>query len=193
MRKRDLKSIADKIYGFYYSKNYMPSYSEMLRILGYNSKNSVFKIVSELLKHGYLIKKTSRHLLPAKSLWDVRMLGYVTAGFPSPAEEDLLDTISLNEFLIQNPQSTFLLKVDGDSMIDAGIMPGDIVLVEKGRHPKNGDIVIAQVDEEWTIKYFHKKTGKVFLKPGNKKYSTIHPKRELTIAGVVTANVRKYH
>jgi len=193
MRKRDLRSIAEKIYRFYYSRKYMPSYSEMLRILGYNSKNSVFKVVAKLLKHGYLVKKTSRHLLPAMSLGDVRMLGHVTAGFPSPAEEELLDTISLNEFLIQNPQSTFLLKVDGDSMKDAGIIPGDLVLVEKGRQPRNGDIVIAQVDEEWTIKYFYKKAGKVFLKPGNKKYSVVQPRRELTIAGVVTANVRKYH
>ena len=171
----------------------MPSYSEMLRLLGYRSKNSVFKVVRDLLKHGYLVRKTSRHILPARSLYDIRMLGYVAAGFPSPAEEELLDTMSLNEFLIKKPQATFLLKVDGDSMIDAGIMPGDLVLVEKGRQPKNGDVVIAYVDGEWTMKHFYKKSKKVFLQPGNKKYPVIYPKQELNIAGVIIANVRKYY
>jgi len=193
MKKRDLASIADKISHFYYSKKHMPSYSEMLRLLGYKSKNSVFKVVAALLKQGYLVKKTSRHILPAKSLYDIRMLGYVAAGFPSPAEEELLDTMSLNEFLIQKPQATFLLKVDGDSMIEAGIMPGDLVLVEKGRQPKNGDVVIAYVDGDWTMKYFYKKTKEIFLQPGNKKYPIIYPKQELNIAGVVIASVRKYH
>ncbi len=192
MKKRDLKFIADKIYTFYRSHNYMPSYREIMRIIGYRSKNSVFKLVKDLVKHGYLIKESSRRLLPAKTIGDIHMLGYISAGFPSPAEEELLDTLSLNEFLINNPQSTFLLKVDGDSMIEAGIMPGDMVLVEKGRQPRNNDIVIARVDGEWTMKYFHKKGRKVILRPGNKKYKPIEPEDELTVAGVVIANVRKY-
>lgn len=86
-----------------------------------------------------------------------------------------------------------MLTVSGDSMIDAGIQPGDLVLIEKGRNPKSNDIVIAQVDGEWTLKYYIKdrKDG-VRLEPANKKYQTIIPKQSLVIGGVVRAVVRRY-
>ena len=77
-------------------------------------------------------------------------------------------------------------------MIDEGIKEGDLVLVERGRQPAHGDIVIAQVDGDWTMKYYEKKGGKVVLRAANKKYPLIEPKRELIIGGVVIANVRKY-
>lgn len=122
----------------------------------------------------------------------IRAPGAIEAGFPSPAEEELVDTISLDELLIQNREATFLLKVSGDSMTNAGIMPGDMVIVDKGRTPKNGDIVIAQVDGEWTMKYLRKRGDTVTLAPANPKYQPITPKNELKISGVVTAVVRKY-
>ena len=114
------------------------------------------------------------------------------AGFPSPAEEELADTMSLDDLLIQNPQATFLLRVSGDSMTEAGILPGDMVIVDKGQTPKNGDIVIAEVDGAWTMKYLKKRGAEVTLIPANPKYRPIRPKKELKIAGVVTAAVRKY-
>jgi repressor LexA len=77
-------------------------------------------------------------------------------------------------------------------MMDAGIHPGDLVLVQKNLTPKNGDIVVAQVDGDWTLKYFEKKEGAVSLRAANKKYPLITPRQELVIAGVVIANVRKY-
>jgi len=122
----------------------------------------------------------------------VRMLGSVEAGFPSPAEESLVDNISLDDLLIQNREATFLLKVSGDSMTGAGIMPGDMVIVDKGQAPKSGDIVIAQVDGEWTMKYLRKRGETLSLIAANPKYPPITPKRELKISGVVTAVVRKY-
>jgi repressor LexA len=77
-------------------------------------------------------------------------------------------------------------------MIDAGIHPGDIVLVEKGNTPKKNDIIIAQVDNEWTMKYFGKDKKGVYLEPANSNYKRIRPKRSLTIGGIVKAVVRKY-
>ena len=122
----------------------------------------------------------------------IRLLGTVQAGFPSPAEEELIDTLSLDEFLIKNPQASYLVKVTGDSMIDAGIMPDDLVIVDRGRQPRHGDIVIAEVDGAWTMKYYEKRGSKVLLRAANKKYLPIEPKAELVIGGVVVANVRKY-
>jgi len=123
---------------------------------------------------------------------DYRLLGLVEAGFPSPAEEELRDTLSLDEFLIQNPDASFLLKVSGDSMSSAGILPGDLVIVDRRQTAKNGDIVIAEVDGEWTMKFLKKSGEAVYLIPANPKYQPIRPKQELKIAGVVTAVVRKY-
>ncbi len=122
----------------------------------------------------------------------ITILGKVEAGFPSPAEEELVDTLSLDDFLILNREATFLLKVSGDSMTGAGIMPGDMVLIDKSLRPKSGDIVIAQVDGEWTMKYLRKRGDIVVLAAANPKYQPIRPKRELNVAGVVTAVVRKY-
>ncbi len=122
----------------------------------------------------------------------LRVLGTIQAGFPSPAEEELIDTLSLDEYLIQRPESSYLVKVRGDSMIDAGILPGDLVIVERGRQPQNGDIVIAQVDGEWTMKYYEKQNGKVTLRAANKKYPPIEAKTQIVIGAVVIADVRKY-
>jgi repressor LexA len=121
-----------------------------------------------------------------------KVLGLVEAGFPSPAEEELRDTLSLDEFLISNPDASFLLKVSGDSMIGAGILPGDLVIVDRGQTAKSGDIVIAEVDGEWTMKFFKKSGDAVYLVPANPKYKPIRPQHELRITGVVTAVVRKY-
>jgi repressor LexA len=121
-----------------------------------------------------------------------KVLGLVEAGFPSPAEEELRDTLSLDEFLVSNPDASFLLKVSGDSMIGAGILPGDLVIVDRGQTAKSGDIVIAEVDGEWTMKFFKKSGDAVYLVPANPKYKPIRPQYELKITGVVTAVVRKY-
>jgi repressor LexA len=129
-------------------------------------------------------------LLPAA--FPIKFLGAVDAGWPSPAEEELRDTLSLDDLLIQNREASFLLKVSGDSMSGAGILPGDMVIVDRGLTPKSGDIVIAEVDGAWTMKYLRKRGESVALIPANPKYRPIRPKRELKIAGVVTAVVRKY-
>jgi SOS-response transcriptional repressor LexA len=77
-------------------------------------------------------------------------------------------------------------------MIEAGILPGDLLIVERGVTPRDGDIVIAQVDRAWTMKYFRKRGKKVFLEAANKNYQPIHPAEELHIAAVVRGVVRKY-
>lgn len=187
-----MKEYAQEINVFYRNNRRMPSYSEMLKLFHFKSKNAVFKKVHSLIKKGFLEKDSKGRIVPKKLFKPVNVLGVVTAGFPSPAEEELIDTMSLDEYLISNPEATYLLKVDGDSMIEAGIHPGDLVLVQKNLIPKTGDIVVAQVDGEWTLKYFEKKGKNIALKSANQKYPAIIPKQELIIAGVVIANVRKY-
>ena len=170
----------------------MPSFAEIGEIVGLRSKNAVNKLVSRLEKNHVLSKDEKGRLIPGSIALPLRVLGTVEAGFPSPAEEELADTLSLDDLLIQNPSATFMLKVSGDSMSGAGILPGDMVIIDKGQEPKSGDIVIAEVDGEWTMKYLKKRGESVTLIPANPNYKPIRPKKELKIAGVVTAVVRKY-
>ncbi|HUO78160.1 MAG TPA: transcriptional repressor LexA [Thermodesulfovibrionales bacterium] len=187
-----MRSRVKGISRFYYQKGRMPSFSEIGEIVGMSSKNAVYKLVNKLEDLKVLEKDKKGRLIPRSIAAPVKMLGTVEAGFPSPAEEELVDTLSLDNLLIQNPEATFLLKVSGDSMSEAGILPGDMVLVDKGETPKSGDIVIAEVDGEWTMKYLKKRGESVVLIPANPKYQPIRPKKELKIAGVVTAVLRKY-
>lgn len=177
---------------FYHTKGRMPSFSEIGELTGLQSKNAVSKLVDKLDSLKVVGKDEKGRLIPRSIASPVRILGSVEAGFPSPAEEELADTLSLDDLLIENPNATFLLKVSGDSMSEAGILPGDMVIVDKGQTPKSGDIVIAEVDGQWTMKYLRKRGESLTLIPANPNYKPIKPKNELKIAGVVTAVVRKY-
>ncbi len=170
----------------------MPTYSEMMQLYGYKSKAAVFFIIQKFIKEGVLSKDKKGKLIPKRLYGNISLLGYVEAGFPSPAEEELIDTMSLDEFLIGNKEATFMLKVKGDSMIDAGIREGDMVLVERGKQAKAGQIVIAEVDGEYTMKYLRTKNGQHYLEAANEKYKPIYPKNALQIEAVVSAVIRKY-
>lgn len=187
-----MKKSHAKILAFYRRARRMPSYGEIAEILGFRSKNAAYKLISRMIDLGLVAKDQRGKILPGKMFGATKILGTVEAGFPSPAEEELVDTITLDEYLIKNKEATYMLKVSGDSMIEAGIRPGDIVLVERGKQPRNGDIVIAEVDGNWTMKFLKKQGAKTFLLPGNKKYKPIIPKSELKITAVVTAVIRKY-
>ncbi|MCX6992637.1 MAG: LexA family transcriptional regulator [Kiritimatiellaeota bacterium] len=169
-----------------------PSYAEMLTLFGYRSKNAVHGLLARLQQAGYIRKNRGKLALAKRLTGAVKMLGAVQAGFPSPAGEELVDTINLEEFLVQRPEATYMLTVSDDSMMDAGIYPGDIILVEKGVTPQPHDIVLAQVDDEWTIKYFDQDIQGVCLVPANAKYKAIRPTRSLIIGGIVRAVIRKY-
>jgi repressor LexA len=163
-----------------------------MELVGFRSRHAVYRLVDRLVAEGLVTKDPQGKLIPTKSNGEVPLLGVVAAGFPSPAEEELLDTMSLDEYLIENREATYLLKVTGDSMLDAGIQPGDLVIVERTNAPRVGDIVIAEVDGEWTMKYLRKRGNQLYLQPANKKYKPIVPTQELKIAAVVKAVVRKY-
>jgi len=195
MRSLDINKLNIRIRDiarFYYEKGRMPTFSEIGDLTGLKSKSTVSKLINSLRKLDVLDKDKTGRLIPKSICYPVKILGTVEAGFPIPAEEELADTISLDKLLIQNPTATFMLKVSGDSMSDAGILPGDMVIVDRGQAPRNNDIVIAEVDGQWTMKYLKKRGDSITLMPANQKYKPIKPKNELNIAGVVTAVIRKY-
>lgn len=178
---------------FYQREKRMPSSREFAdKILKTKSKRQADTFIGLLVELGIVIKDHAGRLVATPYINGIRELGTVEAGFPSMAEEELADTITLDEWLVKDQLSTYMLKVSGQSMIEAGIKPGDTALVERGRSPKEGDIVIACVDGKWTIKYYHLENKKVVLVPANKKFPKIYPTEELRVEAVVTAIIRKY-
>jgi repressor LexA len=105
--------------------------------------------------------------------------GLIEAGFPTSASEEMLDTMSLDEYLIENKESTYMLKVKGNSMKDAGILPGDLILVERGAEARTGNIVLVETGGAYTLKYF-------------KDIKSIRAEEELKVAAVVRSVIRKY-
>jgi DNA polymerase V len=113
----------------------------------------------------------------------------VSAGLPSPAEDYIEGRLDLNRHLIKHPAATFFVRVAGDSMIDAGIHPGDILVVDRALEAQDKSVVIAVLDGELTVKRISRRDGKIFLVPDNRAYAPleIRPEMEFEVWGVVTS------
>ncbi|MFL6208783.1 MAG: LexA family protein [Pyrinomonadaceae bacterium] len=113
----------------------------------------------------------------------------VSAGLPSPAEDYIEGRLDLNRHLIKHPAATFFVRVAGDSMIDAGIHPGDILVVDRALEAQDKSVVIAVLDGELTVKRISRRDGKIFLVPDNRAYAPleIRPDMEFEVWGVVTS------
>lgn len=187
-----MQEYKDKIFGFYERQKRMPSYSEIMTLLGFKSKNAVYKLINKFIDAGIMSKDSTGKLIPNSLFQEVKLLGLVEAGIPSVAEETVLDTLNLDNYLIKNRNSTYVLEVKGDSMIEEGIVEGDLVIAERRNDAKDGDIVVAEVDGGWTMKYFKKKGNQVYLQPANKNYKPIYPEQDLKISAIVKGVIRKY-
>ena len=181
----------DKLSEFYTHNKRMPTYEEMKGILNVASKNTVAYRINKLLEVGFLQKSGNKIMLSQTG--SVMRLGTVQAGFPTTAEDVETELMSLDEFLIEKKKSTYMMEVVGESMKDAGIIQGDLILVERGRTPRRGDIVLALVDNEYTLKYLETEKGKPVLVPANKAFKKIYPNpNTLKIEAVLKAVIRKY-
>jgi len=185
-------SYKSKIISFYRKNRRMPGYKEIMALVGFKSKNAVYKLINKLVDDEVVDKDSSGRLTPVKVFGDIPLLGLVEAGIPTSVDPNTSESINIDEYLVDNKESTYLLEVRGDSMIDEGIKEGDLVVVERRGNPKDGDIVIAEVDGGWTMKYFKKKGNLIYLKPANKNYSPIYPQYDLKVAAIVKGVIRKY-
>ena len=118
----------------------------------------------------------------------------VPAGFPSPAEDHQVERIELMSQLVRHPQATFFIRIQGDSMRDAGILDGSVVLVDKAIKPRDGHIVIAVVDGDFTCKRLFSRGGRMRLKAENPTYPDIVPRegQEVEVWGVVVATIHQH-
>ena len=194
-----INNYKNKIISFYKENKRMPVYTEIMKLLNFKSKNAVAKVIDKLVNEGVLDKDSSGHIIPNKLIGEIQLLGLVEAGFPTVAEEIDLDMINIDDYLIKDKDSSYMLEVKGESMIDAGIHEGDMVIAEKvsaegkgKKEVRDGDIVIALVDGGWTMKYYRNRLGKIYLEPANKNFNNIYPENELEIAAIVKGVIRKY-
>ncbi|MBN2618602.1 MAG: translesion error-prone DNA polymerase V autoproteolytic subunit [Spirochaetales bacterium] len=119
----------------------------------------------------------------------------ITAGFPSPATDYIESELDFNKFLVQNKAATFAARAQGDSMINAGIFPGDIIIIDRSITPKSNDIIIASLDKEFTVKRLIKNGNRIFLHPENSSYEDIEVfiDSDFQVWGVVTFTIHKLY
>jgi repressor LexA len=179
---------------YYAEHRTLPSFSAIAQMLGFKSKNAVTALVARFKLQGFLESAPDKRLKPGARFFE-RIIAdsAVRAGFPSSAADDKHDTITIDEYLVERPSKTVLIPVKGDSMIDAGIMSGDTVIVERRQMANVGDIVVAIVDNEFTLKTLGREKGEFILIPANPAYPIIRPQGQLEIFGVVVGQFRKYN
>jgi len=179
-----------------------PTYQEIAERFAFKSLNSVTEHVRLLRQKGFLesepgkarsLRITSPLTRLQSRIVNIPLFGTITAGLPQIREQDAEGCISVDVESIgfKPTRKTFALRVTGDSMIGRHILGGDIVVLEHGPEPRNGQIVAALIDGESTLKTFVLKGGKPYLKAENPKYPNLIPAQELMIQGVFKALIRK--
>ena len=193
------KSVLDFIQREQREKGITPSTREIQSHFRFASQTSVMQYIAALERKGVL----QRHAGKARALitpiqkvriHDVPIYGQIPAGMSAMTEQDIeghvsLDTRSAN---VSKNHGTFALRVRGDSMIDAHILDGDVVILEQSKEVHNGDIVAALIDGETTLKRYVVDHGRPYLKAENSRYPNLIPARELKIQGVMVSLVRKH-
>ena len=173
--------------------NFPPTVREICERVGIKSTSTVHYYLKELVDEGYIVKddlKKRTIKLPGSSTFAVPLLGTVTAGIPITAIEEIEEYLPVPN-LSGNPEDYFALHVRGESMINAGILDGDIVVVRKTPVCRNGDIVVALIDDEATVKRFYREKDHFRLMPENPDFEPIIVE-EMTILGKVAALIRNY-
>lgn len=203
MKPSKLSEHASKILKFIIKEirenNMPPTVSEMTEAFKYKSKRSISIILDELVTKGYIkVSGLARGITVLNSLSEslekgmvrVPLLGRVQAGGPTLAEEHIEEWINLPQNLTKGRRDVFLLKVRGDSMINAGIFEGDLVIVRPTREARNNDIVVALLHDEATVKRYIQIKNRAYLKAENPDYKDIYPKEEWMIQGKVVGVIR---
>lgn len=179
----------------YYAENRrIPSFQRIAELMGFASKTASKRLLERLEAAGFVERAPDDDAwVPALRFFERPLAETaVRAGAPDMIEGAQGQLFFVDQYLVRQPSRTVMVPVKGDSMIDAGIHDGDIVVVERARAAQAGDFVIAIVDDEFTLKELGLERGKFILKPCNPAYPVIRPQGQLEVFGVVTGLVRRY-
>ena len=183
----------NKLQDYYADWKSIPSYAKLCEVFGITSKSWVKAILDRLCAAGFLERTPDAVWVPTRQFF-ARPLAESTvqAGMPVSVTDTQGDYFVIDEMLIDTPSKTTLITVKGESMIDAGIHDGDVAVVEKRMTANIGDIVVAIVDNEFTLKTLDKERGQFILRPANPAFPVIRPQGTLEIFGVLVGLIRKY-
>ena len=171
-----------------------PSMEELAAVLGVKSKGGVHKTLGRLVDEGLLERVGSRYA-PTEVFFALPLVGPARAGLPQPADAGQTpEAMCVESYLIDHPDQTVYCRVKGDSMRDAGLLDGDIAVVDRSTPAKAGDIVVAVVDGEITVKHLRANGSPHtwILEPANPAYAVIHPQGSLEMLGVVVGSFRRF-
>ncbi len=183
-----------KLQDYYADWKSIPSYAALCEVFGIASKSWVKAILNRLEKAAFIERTPDGVWVPTRQFFARPFAeSSVQAGMPVSVSATQGEYFIIDELLIETPSLTTMIPVKGDSMIDAGIHDGDIAVVEKRNLASVGDIVVAIVDNDFTLKILDKERGKFILRPSNPAYPVIRPQGSLEIYGVLVGLIRKYH
>lgn len=191
MRNRDPDYLA-KLRDYYATYRVLPSYGGVANLVGLKTTSAVTAFVVRMKEAGYLDSSPDRRLQPGKRFFERPLVDSVQAGVPQPANDIPIEGLEIDAYLVDNPSVTVLMDVRGESMKDAGLLHGDIVVVKKNVPASIGDIVVARVDGDFTVKYLAKDKRGYYLKPANDEFDDIRPIGDLDLYGRVVGSIRKY-
>ena len=186
------ESQLQKLRLYYRDHQKLPTYDEMRNLFGCKSKSTAYYAINKLVSAGYLKRKKQR-LIPGPHFMTLPYYKSVRAGFPSPAEEEANDRMSLDDYLIEQPNNTFFVKVKGDSMSQAGILDGDIVIVHRSTGVHLGQMVVVNVEGQMIVKTLKQNAGRFILESAHPSYPEIPLEDYIHhgMMGVVRGVVRK--
>ncbi len=189
---KDVEYLA-KLQDYYADWKSIPSYASLCEVLSIASKSWVKAVLDRLCKAGFIERTPNGVWIPTRQFF-ARPLAESTvqAGMPVSVTATQGEYFIIDEMLIDTPSLTTMITVKGDSMIDVAIHDGDIAVVEKRNFANVGDIVVAIVDNDFTLKTLDKEDGKFILRPANPAYPVIYPHGSLEIFGVLVGLIRKY-
>ncbi len=178
---------------YFASYRSLPSYSYMQQLLNMKSKETISKLIARLKLMGFLEMAPDNKLSPGKRFFERPLSNNtVQAGAFTAAYNEGGDYLTIDEHLVKKPSITELIPVAGDSMKDLGILDGDTVVVERRPFANLGDIVVAVIDDKFTIKTLGKEKDLFVLIPANNDFEIIRPKESFGIYGIVTGSFRSY-
>lgn len=190
MTRINAREVVDAIRDYYAEHRVMPSYATLSELAGIKAKSWTHTLVSMLRDEGILDVTPDKRLKPGRRFFEREVADSVRAGNPEQAPETT-EALTIDSYLIEHPSKTSLVRVKGDSMIDAGILEGDLAVVEWRSNARPGDIVIAMVDGEPTLKTLAKDKDGYWLQPANAAYQPIRAKEKMEISGVMVGLIRK--
>lgn len=184
----------DRLRDYYAENRHIPSFQRIAELMGFASKAAASKLMDRLAAAGFFERAPDdASWIPSERFFERPLAELaVRAGAPEQIEGVQGQLFLVDRYLVRQPSRTVMVPVKGDSMVEAGIYDGDIVVVERNKAAKEGDFVVAIVDDEFTLKELALEHGRFVLKPRNPAYPIIRPRGELEIYGVVTGLVRRY-